>query len=150
MPPKRPAAALGGGRPVTVSPSPKRLKVAPESSSSTQQTLEAFFTSPKKTKPKPRALALEQQEVIVIDDEAGEHHPSPSTRLPSEHSNERTPAAGNGSDCGAGPVIIPATSMMEEDRLGVRRKDENRQNGGERRGYRHASRQTFGACRGWY
>jgi len=139
MPPKRSAAAAAiGGGPVAASQSPKRVKVSADYSGGKQRKLEAFFTSP--TKPKAQGAttlregrdsgALERprerprpQEVIVIDDEAGGHQVS--TCLPSEHSNERTSAAGNGSDCGAGPIMIPATSMMEEDRLGVRGKDEN-------------------------
>jgi hypothetical protein len=134
MPPKRSAAAVTGGGPVVPSPSPKRVKVSAEPSRGTQQKLETFFTSP--TKPKSQSAAgatatvtatatakqltsplKRRPEVIVIGDEEEEHQIS--TCLPSEHSNERTPAAGNGSDCGAGPVIIPATPM-EEDRLGVR------------------------------
>jgi len=130
MPPKRSAAvaAVTGGGPVAASPSPKRVKVSAESSRGTQQKLEAFFTSPKKPKSQSAGAVatakqlhspLKRPEVIVIDDGEGEHQIS--TCLLSEHSNERRPAAGNGSD---GPVIIPATPM-EEDRLGVRCKEEN-------------------------
>lgn len=135
-------AAATGGRPVTVaqdpSPSPKRVKVSADSLGGTQRKLDAFFTSPKKPTSQSAAATVKrrdstrhlgQPEVIVIDDEQGEQHPSTSTRPPSQHSNERRPAAGNASDCGAGPVIIPATPMEEEVRLGVRRKYQNRGSG---------------------
>ena len=150
MPPKRSAAAAAvtGGEAVAPNPSPKRIKVSTESKSGKQRKLEAFFTSPKKSKSQragagasaaagaaakqldstisanasASASALERPEVIVIGDEEGEHQVS--TRLLAERRNERRPAAGNGSDCAAGPVIVPATPM-EEDRLGVRCQEEN-------------------------
>ena len=136
----RSAAAVSGGRPVAQdpSPSPKRVKVSADSLGGTQRKLEAFFTSHKKPESQSAAATarwrdstkhVEPPEVIVIDDEPGEHHrPSTSTRPPSQYSNERRPAAGNASDCGADPVIIPATPM-EEVRLGVRRKSQNRGRG---------------------
>ena len=141
MPPKRSRSAVavhasgGGGGPLTPdpSPSPKRVKASADSRGGTQRKLEAFFTSPKKPKSQgaggagAAAAKLEQPEVIVIDDDQGEEH-QVSTCIPSQHSNERRPAVGNATDCGAGPVIIPATPM-EEARLGVRRKDENRGRG---------------------
>ena len=130
------AAAVNGGGPVAQdpSPSPKRVKV---SVGGTQRKLDAFFTSPKKPNSQSAAAMvkrrdstrhLEQPEVIVIDDEQGEQHPSTSTRPPSQYSNERRPAAGNASDCGAGPVII-TTTPIEEVPLGVRRKYQNRGRG---------------------
>lgn len=146
MPPKRSAAAAAvtGGETVAPNPSPKRIKVSTESKGGKQRKLEAFFTSPKKPKSQragagagaaakqldstnsasasASASALERLEVIVIGDEEGEHQIS--ARLPAEGSNERRPAAGNGTDCAAGPVIVPATPM-EEVRLGVRCKEEN-------------------------
>lgn len=147
MPPKRSRSAAaahasgGGGRPLTPdpSPSPKRVKASAGSLGGTQRKLEAYFTSPKKPKSQSAGAGapaqrrdstryLEQPEVIVIDDDQGEHQDS--IRLPSQHSNERRPAAaaGNATDCGAGLVIMPATPM-EEVRLGVRHKDENRGRG---------------------
>lgn len=122
MPPKR------SGGPDSASPSRKRAKVSTtESTGGTQRKLEAFFTTPKKAKPqsaspfRDRRTVLERarpQEVIDVDDEEGEH-PVSIGLLP----EERMPAAGNGNDCAAGPVIIPTTPMMEEDPAGVRDKD---------------------------
>ena len=161
MPPKRSRSAAaahasgGGGGPLTPDPgpSPKRVKASAGSLGGTQRKLEAYFTSPKKPKSQSAGGAgaaaqrcdstrhLEQPEVIVIDDDQGEHQDS--IRLPSQHSNERTPAAGNATDCGAGPVIIPTTPM--EVRLGVRRKDENR--GGGIEGENDMDTDTFLASR---
>ena len=124
MPPKRSAAsaALGGGGP---GPGPgasasasaaKRVRRSVESTAGTQRTLDAFFTSSRKTltdvsaSPHVRERSRLQpqphpQEVIVIDDGEGEGEHQVSAGLPPEHRHE---------------TRLPT----EEVPLGVRREDE--------------------------